>query len=1033
MKTVRDACTLQENALEIRVSDQITQLDQVIADEEDGRKFFGRTHVTGGLHTLMNEGLARLSGKSTQSIFHLKQAMGGGKTHLMTGMGLLARHPGLRETVCPDLASRFPFGTATVAAFNGRNRPNEYFWGEIAKQLGKAEMFREFWVNGPEAPDEAAWLRLFDDGVPTLILLDELPPYFDYYVQKEMGGGTVANIMTFGFATLLTAAAKKSNVCVMVADLAASYEGGGRVINKALDDARQELGRQEKTITPVDLAGNEIYDILRKNLFKKLPDPTVIENIAEAYGRALTEASKSKTVTRSAESIADEIALTYPFHPRLKNLIALFKENEKFRQTRGLMELVSRLLRSVWDRDSNDVYLLGPQHFDFSIPDVRDAFERIGSLRDVMARDLWDENQSAHAQVIDLNAGNDCATQVGSIILTASLSTAVNAVKGLSKTEILECVITPLTDATQFATGLDALHGVSWHMHTTTDDRYYFDPQENLGRILQSYAEDAPDGQIDTLKRDRLADLFKVQSGTVYQRVLPLPALDDIKDEVRRGRVLLIVEPDSKVPPERVSAFFADLTQKNNLCVLTGDRTEMAKLDTAARQIFSVKKAERRIDANHSQYSELQKRKEEAEQAFFSTVQALFDKVLRPVVRGGKEELRPEAIDTTRDQKEPFSGEKQIEKTLASDKVGKLILNVEESYDAVRSKAEALLWPAGEDRARWSDIIDRSAENPSFFWLPPKGLETLKRLATEKGRWEDDGDGWVSKNPKKKKTSAQVTVISEMSDAGKVRLQVTPVHAGPAPQVYVSTKTPVSNSDKKLTELTFDTDELRLFFLVEDPSQQFETGEVKSWETKLKLACSNEEQRDGSRFVELKVLPRGTIRYSLDGSEPRHGLDYIAPIDIGMGEVHMLAFAEIDGLETKSTFTFPKMGGRDGEDGGTPIVDPTKPASITKRLEWGGRAESWKAISAAKANNAVFGAVRATLGDGDRSVTLNFGSDIEVSPDILEAALNAVQAAVDESAPLSVTARKARFNSGHDLTVFANQLGLALKRSEVDQ
>lgn len=1032
MKTVRSACALQEGALEIRVSDQITQLDQVIANEADGRKFFARTHVTGGLETLMKEGLARLSGKSSQAIFHLKQAMGGGKTHLLTGMGLLARHPGLRDTVCPDLAARFPFNTAKVAAFNGRNRPNEYFWGEIAKQLGKAEMFKEYWVNGPDAPDEAAWIRLFSDGEPTLILLDELPPYFDYYIQKEMGGGTVADIVKFGFATLLTAAASRSNVCVIVSDLAASYEGGGRLINKALDDVRQEIGRQEKTIIPVDLTGNEIYDILRKNLFTQLPDRSVIDNVAEAYGRALTEASKSKTVTRSAESIAEEISQTYPFHPRLKNLIALFKENEKFRQTRGLMELVSRLLRSVWESKNESIYLIGPQHFDFSIPDVRDAFERIGSLRDVMARDLWDENQSAHAQVIDLNAGNDCASQVGSIILTASLSTAVNAVKGLSKTEILECVITPFADAGQFATGLDALHNVSWHMHTTTDDRYYFDPQENLGRMLQSYAEDAPDGQIDTLKRDRLADLFKVQSGTVYQKVLPLPSLDEIKDEVRRGRVLLIVEPDSKIPPARVQTFFAELTQKNNLCVLTGGRTEMAKLDNAARQIFAVKKAERRIDANHSQHSELQKRKEEAEQSLFSTVHALFDKVLRPVVRAGVSELRAEALDSTRDQKEPFSGEKQIEKTMSSDKVGKLILNVEESYDAVRAKAEALLWPAGEDRARWSDVVDRAAENASFFWLPPKGLDVLKRLATEKGRWEDSGDGWVSKNPAKKKTSAQVTVISEMNDEGAVRLQVTPVHAGPAPQIYYSTKTPVTNADKKLTEQTFDTNELRLFFLVEDPSGQFEPGEVKSWENKLKLVCATEEQRNGSRFVELKVLPRGTIRYSTDGSEPRHGKEYSGPLDIGTGEVRILAFAEADGLETKTSFSFQKLGGRDEADV-VDTLDPTKPANITKRLEWGGRSETWAAIAAAKANNGVFNSVRATLGDGDRSITLNFGSDLDVSPELIEAALNSVQAAVAANAPLSVVARKACFKSGHDLTVFASQIGLTLKRNEVEQ
>lgn len=39
LKTVRDACTLQPNALEIRVSDQIEQLDELIHAEGDGRWF----------------------------------------------------------------------------------------------------------------------------------------------------------------------------------------------------------------------------------------------------------------------------------------------------------------------------------------------------------------------------------------------------------------------------------------------------------------------------------------------------------------------------------------------------------------------------------------------------------------------------------------------------------------------------------------------------------------------------------------------------------------------------------------------------------------------------------------------------------------------------------------------------------------------------------------------------------------------------------------------------------------------------------
>ena len=80
MKTVRDACDLQPNALSIKLSDQVEQLDELILAEGDGSEFFEKTHVTQGMQDLISEGIARLAGVSTQAVFHLKQAMGGGKT-----------------------------------------------------------------------------------------------------------------------------------------------------------------------------------------------------------------------------------------------------------------------------------------------------------------------------------------------------------------------------------------------------------------------------------------------------------------------------------------------------------------------------------------------------------------------------------------------------------------------------------------------------------------------------------------------------------------------------------------------------------------------------------------------------------------------------------------------------------------------------------------------------------------------------------------------------------------------------------------
>jgi len=562
MKTVKQACQLAPNALTIDVSDQIEQLDQLIQDEGNGDSFYAKTFITAGMRDLLRGTIERLAGKSTNAVFHLKQAMGGGKTHLIVGTGLAAKHKDLRLKYCSDLPHVDAFTDARVVAFNGRNSPAHYLWGEIAHQLGQAEVFKKFWASGPEAPDESDWTSLLKSNQPTLILLDELPPYFQYLGTRATGTGTVADIATRAFANLLSAAGKLSNVCVVVSDLDASYVQGGALIERALLDARKELGRQEKAITPVDLAGNEVYDILRKRLFTKLPDPSEIQDLAARYGQALEEATKSKVIARGAEALADEIVNTYPFHPRLKDLVALFKENEQFKQTRGLMELMSRLLKSVWERDADDVYLIGAQHFELSIGDVRSKLADISGMNDVISKDLWDVNYAAHAQAIDATNGNKNATEVANLLFMASLSTAVNAVKGLTREEVLECVVTPMQSVVEYNAAIDGMLGECWFLHQSQDSKYYFDRQENLTKMLQGIAATAPEAQIDELIRARLKEMFAPTRKTAYSQVIPLPKLSEVLAEVKRNRVLLIIDPATKMPPEQLDAFFAELPEK---------------------------------------------------------------------------------------------------------------------------------------------------------------------------------------------------------------------------------------------------------------------------------------------------------------------------------------------------------------------------------------------------------------------------------------------------------------------------------------
>lgn len=1027
MKTVRDACQLQENALSIKLSDQIEQLDELINAEGDGAAFFARTHITQGMKTLITEGIARLAGASSQAVFHLKQAMGGGKTHLLIGFGLLAKYPALRKRYCDGISYIDAFDSAAIAAFNGRNHPEHFFWGEIAKQLGKGEQFRKFWAEGPKAPDERDWLKLFEGDRPVLILLDEMPPYFHYLDTQKVGNGTVADIATRAFANLLTAAGKKKNVCVVVSDLAAAYETGHRLINRALQDARAELGRQERTITPVDLATNEVFEILRKRLFVKLPDPAEIHEIASAYGRRLAEVAKAKTTHRGAEAIADEIKDTYPFHPRLKNIVALFKENEKFRQTRGLIELVSRLLKSVWERKDNDVFLIGPQHFDLSIPEVRDKLTEISEMPDVIAKDIWDAQRSAHAQVIDHAAGKDAAMQVSVLLLTASLSTAVNAVKGLTREDMVECLVTPLREPSEFLAAFDELEKVAWYLHRTPEGRFYFDRQENLTKLLQSLASDAPENQIDDLIRHRLREMFKPKRKTAYEDVLPLPRLDEVAERVRRGRVLVIVNPDSKIPPAEVQRFFESLSWKNNLLVLTGDKTAMGSVEKAARQLYAAQKADTRLPKGHPQRDDLERKQAAYEQEFNSTVLNLFDKVLFPIQRPGRPpELVSKPLDMTRDATKPFDGEAQIEKTLTSHPL-KLYLDVEKDFDAIRDKAEDLLWPENQDDTRWEDAVDRYAEQAGMPWLPPRGLDQLKNNACNRGLWEDLGNGYVTKRPKKKRTSAQVVVEHGPDDEGRVRLKVNPVHGGPAPRIHYAEGAAVSESSPVLKENPFTTNALRVAFLVIDPSGQYETGDPVVWTNQLMLRNRLTEQ-GGKRYVELFVTPRGEIRYTLDGSEPRHGTPYTEPIAIGDGEVLLRAFASADGLETKEDFPFWPRNKKGFQ------IDTVKEARLVSRTghKLDSRGSTFEGLKQASDKGVLFENVILTVGQGAHVASISVG-EVQVDGAFLTQLLTKLLEKFANDAPVTMSFRKARFKSGHDLKEFCDKLGIELTEGGVEQ
>ncbi len=204
LQTVRDACKFDPKAIDYALSEQIESLDDLVGhDAKAAEAFFRKTYVTGGMTTLLRQGLQRLSGKSGQAVFELKQAMGGGKTHSMLALGYLAANPALAPLVPAEIVNGFTPAKARVVALSGRSISHEkHLWGDVAEQLGKAVQFLQFYKGSPQAPNEKDWVELIGDE-PTLILLDELPPYFGYGVTQRVGSGTLADVTVYAVSNLL--------------------------------------------------------------------------------------------------------------------------------------------------------------------------------------------------------------------------------------------------------------------------------------------------------------------------------------------------------------------------------------------------------------------------------------------------------------------------------------------------------------------------------------------------------------------------------------------------------------------------------------------------------------------------------------------------------------------------------------------------------------------------------------------------------------------------------------------------------------
>src|SRR3546814_3293714 len=116
--------------------------------------------------------------------------------------------------------------------------------------------------------------------------------------------------------------------------------------------------------------------------------------------------------------------------------------------------------------------------------------------------------------------GTDAASQVATLLLFSSLSTAVHAVKGIDRQRMMEFLIGPDRPASEFSAAFDRLRASAWYLHPGKGEFWFFTNTENLRKRLGTEADRMPGITVDAEMRRRLETLFRPSKGLDHQRVL---------------------------------------------------------------------------------------------------------------------------------------------------------------------------------------------------------------------------------------------------------------------------------------------------------------------------------------------------------------------------------------------------------------------------------------------------------------------------------------------------------------------------------
>ena len=900
VRTVRELCAPHDDLQDLSLSDTVLDISHLNQEplpralEPD--YFFERNVFTRAGRSLALQAFNRLASGSGDGVFLLSDGMGGGKTHSILSLGLLARHPAVRARELAE-AAHPKLGVVRVATFDGRNS-NRILAEEIGRQLDVLPRFAPFLQPlKPIGKDE--WGSLLGDLGPLIIAIDELPPYLDAAEATPVGSSNLARITATSISNLIrgiSAGGNLANVVLVLTDLAATaYENSkGAWLSigstETLDNLRQEVDQVAVRLQPVDNQGMvELYEILRRRCFKKIPAVTEVRKIAEARRGLLLDAD-ADWGTEQVNTYLSSVTASYPFDPHLSEILYRTKDERGFQSTRRLLRLMQSLVGDIFTPNSSlaDIELIGPQHLSPAIPAVLAQILNVKPrLEAPILQGIADGGRSAAEQLdrASKQPNAHVAERVATLILWGSLANS-GAKPGVTEDELITICIDGQTSADQIEEALGGLVESCHYLYRieeTNAARFLFRDTENVRAAIAKRADELAPEKWRSLLRARLEEYLKPSDGSIYSECLVFPTYDRLRLATER-RTLLVLFPDADGSAEaRARAWWQGEDLKNQVLFIYADHTQLESIERTARRLEATHVYERELRnagvlESSAQISELRAARAADASNFYQAVTGAYRKLLFP----NRADLQSRDIERRDGSGHEFG--KGVDAPLegfvaASVRAAKKFQDEHGYGSEFEDRISTQVMSSGAIGE--SELRRAIASTAAIPWSSRDALADLIKEMLAAGRWRKNGTMYEPVKKDERMIARIIEPVETVVHDDSVDLVVRVENADGIEIRYLD----ASGKERKVQEKTAPgvakTIRAEASVITLQATSSTKIPQAAPVEVMVPVVILAEIRRRGvAPYLYARTVPAAELRVTFDGIDPVRGKSFTAEIDI---------------------------------------------------------------------------------------------------------------------------------------------------------